>query len=93
MDPKSLVDRIDEKACLDFLSKMVQHKSHSETEGEKVLARWMAAELDKIGVEAELQAFDDGRRFNTIGRLKGQGGGKSLLFNGHLDTNPVTEGW
>ena len=24
---------------------------------------------------------------------KGTGGGKSLLFNGHLDTNPVTEGW
>jgi acetylornithine deacetylase len=21
------------------------------------------------------------------------GGGKSLLFNGHVDTNPVTEGW
>jgi acetylornithine deacetylase len=93
MDPKSLLDRIDEKACLDFLSKMVQHKSHSETEGEKDLARWMAKELEKIGVEAELQPFDEGRRFNTIGRLKGTGEGKSLLFNGHLDTNPVTEGW
>ncbi|QCI99293.1 M20 family metallopeptidase [Agrobacterium larrymoorei] len=93
MDPKSLVERIDENACLDFLSQMVQHKSHSETEGEKDLARWMAAELKKIGVEAELQPFDEGRRFNTIGRLKGEGGGKSLLFNGHLDTNPVTEGW
>ncbi|CDN57286.1 Acetylornitine deacetylase (YodQ protein) (plasmid) [Neorhizobium galegae bv. officinalis bv. officinalis str. HAMBI 1141] len=93
MDPKSLVDRIDEKACLDFLSKMVQHKSHSETDGERDLARYMAGELEKIGVEAELQPFDEGRRFNTIGRLKGTGGGKSLLFNGHLDTNPVTEGW
>ncbi len=93
MDPKSLVDRIDEKACLDFLSKMVQHKSHSETDGERDLARYMAGELEKIGVEAELQPFDEGRRFNTIGRLKGAGGGKSLLFNGHLDTNPVTEGW
>ncbi|MGO7424507.1 M20 family peptidase, partial [Rhizobium ruizarguesonis] len=65
MDPKSLVDRIDEKACLDFLSKMVQHKSHSETDGERDLARYMAGELEKIGVEAELQPFDEGRRFNT----------------------------
>ncbi|MDE1157219.1 MAG: M20/M25/M40 family metallo-hydrolase [Neorhizobium sp.] len=93
MDPKSLLDRIDEKACLDFLSKMVQHKSHSETEGERELARYMVGELEKIGVEAELQPFDEGRRFNAIGRLKGEGGAKSLLFNGHLDTNPVTEGW
>jgi acetylornithine deacetylase len=30
---------------------------------------------------------------NAIGRLAGTGGGKSLLFNGHLDTNPVSEGW
>ena len=22
-----------------------------------------------------------------------RGGGKSLLFNGHIDTNPATEGW
>ncbi|WFS04040.1 M20 family metallopeptidase [Rhizobium tumorigenes] len=93
MDPKSLLDEIDEKACLDFLSKMVQHKSHSETEGERQLARYMVEQLQKIGVEAELQPFDDDRRYNAIGRLKGVGGGKSLLFNGHLDTNPVTEGW
>ncbi len=32
-------------------------------------------------------------RVNAVGRWKGTGGGKSLLFNGHLDTNPVTEGW
>lgn len=93
MDPKSLVARIDEKACLDFLSKMVRHKSHSETDGERDLARVMAEELKAIGLDAELQPFDEGRRFNAIGRLKGSGGGKSILFNGHLDTNPVTEGW
>jgi acetylornithine deacetylase len=93
MDPQSLVARIDEKACLDFLSMMVRHKSHSETEGERVLARRMTQEMTAIGLDAELQPFNDGARFNAIGRLKGIGGGKSLLFNGHLDTNPVTEGW
>jgi acetylornithine deacetylase len=72
---------------------MVRHKSHSETDGERDLARVMAEELKAIGLDAELQPFDEGRRFNAIGRLKGSGGGKSILFNGHLDTNPVTEGW
>jgi acetylornithine deacetylase len=28
-----------------------------------------------------------------VGVWRGVGGGKTLLFNGHLDTNPVTEGW
>jgi acetylornithine deacetylase len=93
MDPKTLVGKIDEKACLDFLSKMVRHKSYSQTEGERDLARIMVQEMKEIGLEADLQPFDGGERFNAIGRLKGIGGGKSILFNGHLDTNPVTEGW
>ncbi|MGE6742911.1 M20 family metallopeptidase [Allorhizobium pseudoryzae] len=93
MNPQSLVAGIDEQACLDFLSMMVRHKSHSETEGERVLARRMTQEMKAIGLDADLQPFNDGARFNAIGRLKGTGGGKSLLFNGHLDTNPVTEGW
>jgi acetylornithine deacetylase len=93
MNPQSLVAGIDEQACLDFLSMMVRHKSHSETEGERVLARRMTQEMKAIGLDADLQPFNDGARFNAIGRLKGTGGGKSLLFNGHRDTNPVTEGW
>ncbi|HEX8049549.1 M20 family metallopeptidase [Rhizobium sp.] len=93
MDPKSLVGTIDEKSCLDFLSNMVRQKSHSQTDGERELARIMAREMAAIGLQSELQPFEDGQRFNAIGRLKGSGGGKSLLFNGHLDTNPVTEGW
>jgi acetylornithine deacetylase len=93
MDPKSLIETIDEKSCLDFLSMMVRQKSHSQTEGERELARIMAGEMEAIGLQSELQPFDNGERFNAIGRLKGTGGGNSLLFNGHLDTNPVTEGW
>ena len=93
MDRKALLARIDDKACLDFLSMMVRHKSHSQTEGERELAHVMVREMKAIGLDAELQPFDNGERFNAIGRLHGSGSGKSLLFNGHLDTNPVTEGW
>lgn len=93
MDRHALLARIDEKACLDFVSQMVRHKSYSETEGERELAGFMAEQMRGIGLEAELQPVGEGGRVNAIGRLKGTGGGKSLLFNGHVDTNPVTEGW
>jgi acetylornithine deacetylase len=89
---ETVLPRIDEAACLDFLSRMVQHKSYSGTPGEHVLAEFMLAEMRKLGLEAELTPVP-GERVNAIGRLRGTGGGKSLLFNGHLDTNPVTEGW
>ncbi|CAD5257055.1 Acetylornithine deacetylase [Bosea sp. 62] len=93
MNPRDLIHVLDEKACLALLSDWVKHKSYSETEGEKALVHHVVGQMQAMGIEAEAQPFDDGRRANAIGRWKGTGGGKSLLFNGHLDTNPATEGW
>ena len=92
MTHDALLASIDEKACLDFISTMARHKSYSQTEGERTLAEFMHAEMKKLGLDSELQPVE-ATRVNAIGRLKGTGGGKSLLFNGHLDTNPATEGW
>ncbi|WP_256582731.1 M20 family metallopeptidase [Pseudomonas sp. Irchel 3A5] len=92
MTPEALLDRIDEAYCLDFLARMVQHKSYSATPEERQLAEYMAGQMAELGLDAKLMPVP-GERLNAIGTLKGQGGGHSLLFNGHLDTNPVTEGW
>jgi len=92
MQAKDVLARLDTRYCLDFLSRMVQHKSYSQTEGERVLAGLMAEQMRGLGLESELTPVE-GERVNAIGRLRGSGGGQSLLFNGHIDTNPVTEGW
>ncbi|WP_210644038.1 M20/M25/M40 family metallo-hydrolase [Pseudomonas sp. Tri1] len=92
MTPEALLDRIDEAYCLDFLARMVQHKSYSATPEERKLAEYMAGQMQELGLDAQLMPVP-GERLNAIGTLKGQGGGHSLLFNGHLDTNPATEGW
>jgi acetylornithine deacetylase len=92
IDRTAILKHLDEKACLDFLSAMVKHKSYSQTEGERKLAEFMATSVKGLGLEAELQPVE-GTRVNAIGRWRGAGGAASLLFNGHLDTNPVTEGW
>jgi acetylornithine deacetylase len=92
MSPEAILARVDDKACLDFLVQMVRQKSYTQTEGERRLAASMAEHIRALGREAELQPVE-GERVNAIGRWRGTGGGKSLLFNGHLDTNPVTEGW
>ncbi len=92
MDPLAIARNIDEAACLETLSEMVRFKSYSETEGERQLAERMVEIMRGMGLEAELQPVE-GNRVNAIGTWCGTGNGKSLLFNGHLDTNPVTEGW
>ncbi|ATI41177.1 acetylornithine deacetylase [Pacificitalea manganoxidans] len=92
MTPEDLIASIDESACFARLADMVQHQSYSETDGERALAEHMHGILEGLGLEAMLQPVE-GQRVNAIGTLKGTGGGQSLLFNGHLDTNPVTTGW
>lgn len=92
MNSQQLLAAIDDEYCLNFLARMVQHKSYSQTDGERKLAEYMASQMQMLGLETQLQPVP-GERLNAIGTLRGTGGGKSLLFNGHLDTNPVTEGW
>ncbi|KAI6080413.1 Zn-dependent exopeptidase [Hypoxylon rubiginosum] len=96
------VPDIDQDECLTFLSKLVQIKSYSQTDGELEATSYMAEEMRKIGLESELIPFDGGRRQNALGVWRGKGSSthaqsskksKTLLFNGHLDTNPVSEGW
>ena len=92
MDSKRILDTIDPSEALEFLAAMIRFKSYSGEPGETELARFMVDRMKIQGLDATLQHVE-AERYNAIGTLKGSGGGKSLLFNGHMDTNPVTEGW
>jgi len=87
-----MIASLDREGALAFLSRMVQFKSYSDTPGETELARFLVEAMQGIGLEAKLQHVEK-ERYNAIGRLAGSGGGRSLLFNGHMDTNPATAGW
>lgn len=91
-DPLALARALNGRACLDTLAEMIRHKSYSQTPGERALAARMVEIMAGMGLEARLQPVE-GERVNAIGVWRGTGGGRSLMFNGHLDTNPVTEGW
>ena len=91
-DALDIARRIDPDTCLSLVSEMVRHKSYSETRGERLLAEHMVRKMAEMGLETHLQPVE-GNRVNAVGRWRGAGGGRSLVFNGHLDTNPVTEGW
>lgn len=53
--------------------------------GEAEIAGYVQDFLKAAGCEARLQEVAPGR-FNAVGILRGSGGGRSLIFNGHLDT-------
>src|SRR5688500_3248130 len=65
-DRKELIRRVDEKASLDFLARMIRFKSYSATPGEAELSRFMVEAMKGIGLDAEQQPVEEGR-WNAIG--------------------------
>jgi acetylornithine deacetylase len=73
-----------------LLSNLVQINSTNpglwaEGAGEAEIACYLVNEMHQYGLEAQLVEVAP-QRFNAIGILKGNGGGHSLIWNGHLDT-------
>ena len=64
----------------------------SPTESEAEVAAFLATLLGGEGFQVELQEVSPGRP-QVIARLPGQGGGRSLMFNGHMDNDSITESW
>jgi acetylornithine deacetylase/succinyl-diaminopimelate desuccinylase-like protein len=58
----------------------------SFTGDEEAAARLMVEQYEALGLQVQWQQVEDGRA-NALGTWPGAGGGKSLMFNGHLDTS------
>ena len=89
-DAQAILAAIDRDDMLALATQMLRIPSFKTEETE--LARFMAGYLEERGYVVELQEVEPGR-FQTIATLKGEGGGKSLMFNGHLDIDPLAFGW
>jgi acetylornithine deacetylase len=75
---------------IDFAQRLVEIPSY--TTEETRVAEFLHAYLTREGFESELQEVDPGRS-QTVARLRGAGGGKSLMFDGHIDIDPLPSGW
>lgn len=78
------IDQIDRSRLVQLTVDLTNIPSPTGFEGD--MARAVREVLAGAGFDATLQPIGD-ERYNAIGRLQGQGGGKSLMFNGHLDTS------
>ncbi len=78
------VGNIDRARLVQLVVDLVNVPSPTGYEGE--MARTLHGVLQDSGFRSTLQPIGDGR-YNTIGKWYGEGGGKTLMFNGHLDTS------
>jgi acetylornithine deacetylase len=82
--------QIDRDYVRDTLVRLVQIDSVNPTlapgaPGEREIASYIADALLALGLEVDSYEPEPGR-VSVVGRLRGQGGGRSLMLNAHCDT-------
>ena len=83
-----LFEFVDKKELTAFLQKALQIPSHIECpDQEKEVAEFIAQKMMAEGIETELQIVE-GKRPNVISTIHGDRNGKSITFNGHIDSIP-----
>jgi succinyl-diaminopimelate desuccinylase len=82
---------ISEPETLNLLRALIRVPSENPPGGEEAVARILASYFEDNGVPARLREVRPGRP-NIVAEV-GSADGPTLVFNGHLDTVPVGEGW
>jgi acetylornithine deacetylase len=75
---------VDRERLVETASQMIG--VHSFTGDEQRMAELMVSLYDELSLQTQWQQVEDGRA-NALGTWRGAGGGKSLMFNGHMDTS------
>jgi len=73
---------------VDLTREMVRIPSENPPGDESRISELVAHRLKSLGFDVEL-VEPKKRRVNTLATLRGEGRGRSFLFNGHYDTVPV----
>src|ERR1051325_7433522 len=79
-----ILERINEKELVDLAVAMGNIKAPSGYE--QPMADFVLDWLKSNGFENSFQQLVSEGRSNTIGIVRGNGGGKSLIFNSHMDS-------
>ena len=81
---RELLARLDRRRLLETASDLVEIPS--PTGHEQAMAEYLRDLFAELGLHVTWQEVEEGRP-NVVGVLRGVGGGRSLMFNGHMDTS------
>ena len=85
---KLIIDKIDEMQdeIVKFLQQIIQIPSEIPPGKYRPISKFVAAKMKEFGIDNKV------KRNNVIGEM-GKDGGRSLIFNAHVDTVQVFDGW
>ena len=92
MDVNSVKEKInqqiDQLNAIEWLRNLINITSSDPPGDTGAIADFLVKALREKGIQADLFSSDQ-THVSVVGRLQGKGGGKSILFLGHLDTVPI----
>ena len=96
IDTAPAIAAMDERRILDLEQRSIRISSPTFQEGE--IAELYAQAMGDIGLDVEMMEIlhpqDPAKKSRQpIGRLRGAGGGPTLLLNGHMDPGAEMSGW
>lgn len=96
IDTAPAIAAVDERRILDLEQRSIRISSPTFQEGE--IAELYAQAMGDIGLDVEMMEIlhpqDPAKKSRQpIGRLRGAGGGPTLLLNGHMDPGAEMSGW
>jgi acetylornithine deacetylase len=85
---RDVLAHIDVDEVLSVAGELARFESYSDHELD--CATWVADYLRRHGLDVELQEVEPGRP-NVVARINGRRPGPNIMFNGHLDIDPLPD--
>jgi acetylornithine deacetylase/succinyl-diaminopimelate desuccinylase-like protein len=79
---QDVLEQVDRQRIVEIACKLAD--TVSITGEEKEVAEYLGSEFERLGMQVEYQEVEEGRP-NVIAKLKGSGGGATLMFCAHMD--------
>jgi acetylornithine deacetylase/succinyl-diaminopimelate desuccinylase family protein len=86
------LDAVDDREAIALLQRLLRINTENPPGNEAPAARLLAEYLRPLGFETEVHEPVP-ERGSLVARLRGAGGGRRLVLNGHLDIGPIGTGW
>ena len=95
-DSAKILGEVSEQRLLDLERALIRIPSSAFEEHE--IADYLCNYMSDVGLDVEMMQVENPRKAGSfsrqpIGRLKGSGGGPSLMLNGHMDPGVEMPGW